>query len=125
MTSEKGGRPPIVETPEQFGELADAYFAQCDADKVRPTVNGLCLAMGFSSRQTLLNYEDREGFLDVVKKARMRLENAWEQALSAPQVAGAIFWLKNQGWKDTQDIHHGGSVVHEVMLVGPSDHGQG
>lgn len=108
------GRDPIIKTPEEFTAKADAYFAQCTADEVRPTVNGLCLALGFSSRQTLLNYEDREGFVDTVKRARMRLETAWEQALAAPQVAGAIFWLKNQGWKDTQDVHQTGEMVHRI-----------
>lgn len=108
------GRDPIIGTPEEFAAKAEAYFAQCTADEVRPTVNGLCLALGFSSRQTLLNYEEREGFVDTVKRARMRLETAWEQALAAPQVAGAIFWLKNQGWKDTQDVHQTGEMVHRI-----------
>lgn len=108
------GRDPIIGTPEEFAAKADVYFAQCTADEVRPTVNGLCLALGFSSRQTLLNYEEREGFVDTVKRARMRLETAWEQALAAPQVAGAIFWLKNQGWKDTQDVHQTGEMVHRI-----------
>jgi hypothetical protein len=121
----KGGRPRKIDSPERFEELADAYFSQCVADERRPTVNGLCLALGLYDRGALDDYASYDGFSHVVKKARMRLESAWEGALAAPQVAGAIFWLKNQGWKDTQDIHHGGSVVHEVMLVGPSDHGQG
>ena len=108
------GRDPIVATPEEFEAKANAYFAQCVADETRPTVNGLCLALGFSSRQTLLNYEEREGFVDTVKRARMRLESAWEGALAAPQVAGAIFWLKNQGWKDTVDQHHTGELVHTI-----------
>jgi hypothetical protein len=44
----------------------------------------------------------------------MRLESAWEGALCAPQVAGAIFWLKNQGWKDTQEQHHSGEIVTRI-----------
>lgn len=39
--------------------------------------------------------------------------------MAGTNVTGAIFWLKNQGWKDTQDINHAGAVtINEVMLVG-------
>lgn len=115
------GRPPIFETPEQFEEMADAYFSECEEKGRRPTVNGLCLALGVNSRQTLLNYEDREGFLDVVKRTRMRLENAWEQALSEGKPTGAIFWLKNQGWKDSVETVHGGAVEFKNISVGFRD----
>jgi hypothetical protein len=111
-----GGRPPIVETPEQFAELADAYFAKCAADETRPTVNGLTLALGYAHRQSLFDLAGRDGFSDVVKRARTTLEAAWEGALAAPQVAGAIFWLKNQGWKDTQDVRQV-NLTHEEWLA--------
>lgn len=94
------GRDRIVATPEEFEAKADAYFAECEASGRRPTVNGLTLALGYAHRQSLFDCADREGFSDAVKRARTRLESAWEEALAAPQVAGAIFWLKNQGWSD-------------------------
>lgn len=97
------GRPPIFETPEQFKASADAYFDSCAQLEKRPTVNGLALALGMNSRQSLLNYAEREGFLDVVKEARTKLEAAWEDGLSGSNVAGTIFWLKNQGWSDRSE----------------------
>lgn len=111
------GRPLAVESPQEFTECADAYFAQCVADEVRPTVNGLALALGLNSRQSLLNYENRPEFMDAVKRARTRLEVAWESALAGGQAAGTIFWLKNQGWKDTVEQAHTGEVVHRVERV--------
>lgn len=100
-----GGRPPLFSSPEEFETRANEYFDTCNG---RPTVSGLCLALGVSSRQTLLNYEGKPEFLDVVKTARLKLENAWESALSESNVAGTIFWLKNQGWSDkTEHELHG------------------
>lgn len=95
-------RPLAVETPEEFDARAEAYFAQCAADQKRPTVNGLVLALGLTSRQSLHNYEARPEFMDTVKRARTVIEAAWEECLSGPNAAGTIFWLKNQGWTDVQ-----------------------
>lgn len=93
------GRPPIFQTPEEFEKAADLYFETLGENDV-PTVNGLALALGFNSRQSLLNYADKPEFLDAVKRARTRMELAWEQRLAGPNAAGTIFWLKNQGWTD-------------------------
>jgi hypothetical protein len=110
-------RPPTFETPEQFKSAADGYFAQCFADEKVPTVNGLALALGFNSRQSLLNYAEKPEFLDVVKAVRTRLEAEWEQRLAGGSAAGTIFWLKNQGWTDKSEqvvsatVEHTGSVT--------------
>lgn len=98
-----GGRPPHYTDPKEFADKADAYFRMCEAKERRPTVNGLALALGFNSRQSLLNYAERDGFLDVVKRVRTRLEDEWEQGLSGNNAAGTIFWLKNQGWTDKNE----------------------
>lgn len=96
------GRPPVFDSPEEFKRVADGYFAECEAKERVPTVNGLALALGFNSRQSLLNYAEKPAFLDVVKAVRARLEESWEQRLAGPNATGTIFWLKNQGWFDTQ-----------------------
>lgn len=110
-------RPQTVESPEAFQAAADAYFAECkDGGKV-PTVNGLALALGFNSRQSLLNYADKPEFMDTVKGVRAKLEAEWEQRLAGPNAAGTIFWLKNQGWADkveqvvTAQVEHSGQVT--------------
>ena len=120
------GRPPIFNSPEDFKAKADAYFAKCEKDEKRPTVNGLTLALGMSSRQSLLNYAERDGFLDVVKEARTKLEAAWEDGLYGPNVAGTIFWLKNQGWTDVQRTElsgpDGAAIKHEAhVTLDPSE----
>lgn len=94
------GRPPAYSDAAEFEGAAEAYFAQCEASEKVPTVNGLALALGFNSRQSLLNYADKPEFVDTVKRVRARLEAEWEQRLAGPNAAGTIFWLKNQGWTD-------------------------
>lgn len=110
------GRPRKVETPEEFDRLADAYFWECETSDPakRPTINGLCLALGLYDKQALRDYAEYDGFSLAVKKARMRLEDAWEGALALSNVAGSIFWLKQQGWKDTVEQHQTGEFVHRI-----------
>lgn len=117
MEDEKnlGGRPPIFETPEEFQEVADEYFAHCETDQITPTVNGLCLVLNMT-RETLLRYGEKPGFSDSVRKARMKLEMAWEQKLAGNNVAGAIFWLKNQGWTDTQRTELTGAAGGPIQV---------
>ncbi|MBS0200299.1 MAG: DNA-packaging protein [Proteobacteria bacterium] len=106
------GRPPKYTNPEDFAAKANAYFAECkiaDPPEV-PTVNGLCLALDMT-RDTLLEYGDKPDFSDTVKKVRMRLEAAWEQRLAGNNVAGSIFWLKNQGWSDRHEVVQTGVTV--------------
>ncbi len=76
----------------------------------RLTVTGLALALGFTSRQALLNYEQGRGegmFVDTVKKAKSKVERYIEQRLYENNPAGCIFNLKNNfGWKDKNETEH-------------------
>jgi hypothetical protein len=70
------------------------------------TITGLALALD-TSRETLLDYEERKEFSDTIKWAKVKIENYVESKLFENNVAGAIFNLKNNyGWKDKteQDI---------------------
>lgn len=95
------GRPPIFQTPEQFEQVANAYFKDRDSADKPYTVNGLALALGMT-RETLLRYGEKDGFSDTVKAVRAKLEAHWEERLAGNAAAGTIFWLKNQGWTDRQ-----------------------
>jgi hypothetical protein len=106
-------RPPIFETSEAFEERVDLYFDGCLESDVTPTVNGLCLCLDMC-RDTLWEYAKKPEFSDAVKRARMRLEMAWEQRLAGNNVAGAIFWLKNQGWSDKTEQVVTAEVVSRV-----------
>lgn len=122
------GRPPIYKTKEEIQEKIDAYFEECKGrvftdnegrvvlDKygypvmvdTKPlTITGLALALGFASRQALLNYQDREEFNDTITRAKARVEEYAESRLFDKDGAnGAKFSLANnfEGWKEKQQI---------------------
>lgn len=142
MEQNKGGRPPIFESPEEMKELIEEYFKQCDGvlltdeegnvltdkagnpvyTKPRPyTITGLALALGFTSRQALLNYEAKEAFFDTIKKAKARVEQyAEERLFDRDGQNGARFSLSNnfKGWSEKQQIEANvNSVNINVELV--------
>ena len=107
------GQPLLFKTKEDLQEKIDAYFNSCytvNEERVkectRPlTISWLALDLE-TSRQTLINYEQKEQFFDTIKKAKQRIES-WteEQLYRNTQVTGVIFNLKNNyDWKDKQEI---------------------
>lgn len=81
---------------------------------VRPpepvTQTGMALFLGFKSRQSLYDYErrltdeHRDDFAYVIGYARTLVEMDYEKRLDATSVHGAIFALKNMGWKDRSEV---------------------
>ncbi len=104
-----GGRPPIFEEPEQLQTEIDLYFSTLDGAPV--TITGLCLFLGFDSRQSFYDYEKNDKFSYIIKKARMKVENAYEKNLSGGQPTGSIFALKNMGWKDKTETEFSGELA--------------
>lgn len=107
------GRPSIIATPEEFEQKVDEYFAIPDQSI---TVTGLCLHLGFESRQSFYDYADRDGFSYIVKKARLMIENQYEKGLQKKFPTGAIFALKNMGWKDRQEIEGFGNIKQTIIV---------
>jgi hypothetical protein len=85
--------------PEAFDKAVDEYFTK---EKV-PTWTGLAIHLGFESRKSLHDYGQKPGFSYSVKKALVRIERRYEEAMMK-QPAGAIFALKNFGWTDRQEV---------------------
>ena len=85
----------------------DSYF---DGLVGNATISGLCYYLGFDSRQSFYDYEKREEFSYTIKRARLRIEMAYEDRLHSSTPAGAIFALKNFGWSDKTEVEHSGSI---------------
>lgn len=101
----RAGQPQKYETPEAMQAQIDAYFSDCFENKEKPTITGLALYLGFASRQSLIDYEGYSSeFFDAIKKAKLFVENGYEQALHAGGGAGIIFALKNFNWKDKTEV---------------------
>lgn len=115
------GRPLKVKSPEEFDSRVDEYFEKCFDLEVRPTRAGMVLALGFCSKTQFYDYEKRPEFKASVRRARMLIEEIYEQMLGTSHAAGPIFALKNMaGWSDQQEIKHSGGVSHGVALL-PDD----
>lgn len=113
------GRPPLFDNPEELEKEVDRYFQEGVKKKKVfvgpannrtaiivevPTITGLCLFLGFESRQSFYAYEKKEEFSYTIKRARLFIENEYEEMLQTGNTVGAIFALKNFGWIDKQEI---------------------
>ena len=97
-------KPCLIKTPEEFAARAAQYFRLCEERGEQLSITGLCLGIGLSSRASLADYEQREGFAEVVQRARLVVEHAYERALMSGHCVGAIFSLKNLGWIDERSV---------------------
>jgi hypothetical protein len=106
MTKHAGGRPLKFKTPEEITEKAQAYFETTLGNNLPITITGLALALN-TTRETLMDYQERDEFSDTIKAVKLVCENYAEiQVFTGKNQAGAIFALKNYGWKDKQEYDH-------------------
>lgn len=139
MNEAKGGRPPKYKSSAELQGKIDEYFKNCEGEllldksgdyvldkngiPVRigarpPTITGLALALGFNSRQSLLNYQAKKEFMDTITRAKTRVEQYTEEQLFDRNGAnGAKFSLANnfKGWKDEKKIE--ADVKNEVNVI--------
>ena len=128
-------------TPEEMQDKIDAYFAECEGEILRdnegkpildkfghpniigakpPTITGLALAIGFNSRQTLLNYQAKAGFKEVLIRAKSRVEAYTEERLFDKDGAnGARFSLQFnfKGWREDKDDESKAPVVNIICDI--------
>jgi hypothetical protein len=98
-----GGRPPMYSDPAAVQIACDEYFEYIKRSNEPATITGLALYLGFESKQSLYDYSEKEEFSYSIKRARARIEHEYEKGLHEPGCTGAIFALKNFGWKDKQE----------------------
>lgn len=115
-----GGAPRKWRSVSAMQKAIDAYFEKCEGEPLiidgeqqrdkygvpifinvkPPTITGLALALGFTGRQALLDYQARPEFADTVTRAKARCEEYAETRLYDKDGAnGAKFSLGcNFGW---------------------------
>ena len=97
------GKPFIVDGEQMYDKLGYPIFTGTKP----PTVTGIALYLGFTSRQALLNYQAKETFVDTVTRAKARVEEYAETRLFDKDGAnGAKFSLANnfKGWTEKQQV---------------------
>ena len=135
----KEGRPLKFKTVKELESKIEEYFDSCQDEIARdddgnvitdksgnavwipkpPTVSGLALALGFDDRRSIYDYKERPEFSHTIKNAIMRISDYAERHLYIGKATGAIFWLKNHGWRDTKEVE--GTLEIKQALVEFSD----
>jgi len=123
-----GGRPPYYKTADELQDKINEYFngglkkrtffvgkgENKEAIEVPiPTISGLAYFLGFESRKSFYDYESREGFLYTIKRARLFIEQEYEEQLQVGNTTGAIFALKNMGWIDKTEIESTNTNINQ------------
>ena len=126
---DNSGRPKKYENPQDLFDRIVDYFeyikgeshiekreVEIDGVKMmndveiwdRPpeplTITGLSLYLGFANKCSLYDYAKKEEFSDYIKRALSFVEQKYEEMLMSKASTGAIFALKNMGWKDKQEV---------------------
>ena len=118
------GRPPKYKTAKELQNEIDAYFVLVEDIKTEtPTITGLAYYLGFDSRQSMYDYEEKKAFSYIIKRAKLRIEAYYEGLLMKQYSSGAIFALKNLGWSDRQEIDHTskGEKITGFSYIKPSE----
>jgi hypothetical protein len=111
------GQPALFKSVVDLDNKIKEYYQSCQPQKVNPdtdeeyttdgkhpTITGLAHYLGFESRQSFYDYEERPEFSYTIKRARLAIESNYEQALFSRNPTGPIFALKNLGWTDKQEV---------------------
>lgn len=133
------GMTPMYTSVEEIESKIEQYFEDCKGypltdnegnqifnkfglpvfiDVHPPTVTGLALALGFTSRQALLNYQAKLEFVDTITRAKARVEQyAEERLFDRDGSNGAQFSLRNnfKGWD--ADKKNDDSGDGKIMIV--------
>lgn len=128
-----GGRPLKFKTVKELEEKMEAYFATTGTKKknvfnpktkayaevdhfVPATITGLAVFLD-TTRETLLDYQERPEFSDAIKRAKSRCEADIEYGALTGMLnpTMAIFSAKNNyNWKDKVEV--GGEINSTVKF---------
>lgn len=115
---------------EKDGKMVVDYDAEPElvsfkqmSKQIPYTITGLAIALD-TTRDLLIDYEDKEEFSDTIKRAKEKIHNYVELRLFGANPAGIIFNLKNNyGWKDKSEVDqkNSGNITVEVVNFNDSD----
>lgn len=113
----KVGRPLKFESLKELEDKINEYFSVTPEEE--QMITGLAVHLD-TSRETLCDYEGKEEYSDAVKRAKERIEMAYEKRGLKVGNAFDIFRLKNMGWKDRHesDVTSGGE---RIIIPMPSE----
>lgn len=128
------GCKPKFDDPDKMRAMIEEYFADCEGEMLMdsdtgkplldkwghpvivgahpPTVTGLARALGFKERKSLLHYQGKKDFKDIITDAKLRIEAYAEERLYDRDGAnGARFVLEhNFRWRDDETKNNEGAT---------------
>jgi len=113
------GRPRKLTSAIKAKKLINKYFQDCKINDEPITYCGYALALGFSKRDTVAEYIARNDDLSgPIAAGAMRVQKYYESLLSKAGCNGAIFALKNYGWRDKQehDVTTQGQPINRLEI---------
>lgn len=122
-----GGRPPKFTDPKELDALIEDYFNSPKRFRTKYTkdgkaievpiytITGLMIHLGFCDRSSFYDNLKKPEFSHSLKMARARIEQFYELLLQDGLGAGAIFALKNFGWRDVQENKHSGEMSFNLL----------
>ena len=105
-----GKRPKRSRSARGLKTAAEQYLQECDQEQKIPTVTGLALALGFSSREDMERFAGKEGGMisSVLEWARSLVEEETLQAVYRKDTSsGARFILQSSfgyGEKTSREV---------------------
>jgi hypothetical protein len=88
----------------QLSKLITQYFEPTeDENDEPPTLAGLAYFLGFTSRQEYESFEAKGKYSALLKRARLRIEAAYEKKLHFHSSSGAVFALRTMARNDLAD----------------------
>jgi hypothetical protein len=94
------GRPHKFQDPKELEAKIEEYFAKAGE---KPTITGLALHLDCEI-ETIKDYSEKDEFSAPIKRAYLRVQNGYENRMYETGPTGAIFALKNFGWKDKTEV---------------------
>ena len=131
-----GGRPRLFKSPEEMQKRVDDYFENPPMVKVPVsgklekypviTVSGLVMALGFTERHGLDNYEGYgEEFYSTVKNAKSRIAEYYEAQGQYGNGRCSSFMLNNLGFSSKTeqaiDLTSGGEKIAAPIVYLPDN----
>ena len=110
------GKARLYKSAMELQAMISEYFENCPTkvfivnkssknpitiEVPNPTITGLVLFLGFSNRNSFYKLEEQPEFKYTIQRARTFIEYEYEGLLKHGNPTGAIFALKQFGWKNS------------------------
>jgi hypothetical protein len=116
-----GGAPQYFSSPDELQEQIDLYFEDRKDLGRPPTIEGLAVFLGFSSRQSIYDYGLRPEFSYIIERAKTRIfTELMEMGLLGDYNASLVKLIatSHQGYTDSnkQDLNAKVSLIEGISI---------